>query len=148
MSTKHDLIFVNLGILFLITILSIISGNNFISTAEAQSLLYYQALNGTTSSLEAQLISADFSLDPLIQAVIWIAVIGGIGVASSISVLATGLNETGSRWAVGLIFFIAIWIMLSTLPYPLILAGGMVMELIYLTMTITYAVGCIWFLMG
>lgn len=146
MSGKNDLIIVNLAILLILTIFSLISGNNFISNAYVQSVEFNQVLDGTTSILELEGISADFSLDPLIQAVIWIAVIGAIGVASSITVLATGLGESGSRWLVGMIFFISIWIMLSTLPYPLIQSGGSIMELIYLGMTITYSIGCIWFL--
>lgn len=148
MSTKEKLITINLTILFVLTILSLISGNDFISNAYVQSQIYNQILDGTTSVVELSGISADFSLDPLIQAVIWIAVIGGIGIASSITVLATGLNKSGSIWLVGMIFFISIWIMLSTLPFPLIQAGGQVMELIYLGMTITYAMGCIWYLIG
>lgn len=147
-NVKLDLIIVNLSILFLITILSIVSGNNFISNAFVESHQYQQILDGTTSVLELDAISADFSLDPLILAVAWITVIGVIGVGSSISVLATGLSPSGTRWAVGMIFFISIWIMLSTLPFPLILSGGIVMEVIYLAMTITYAIGSIMFLMG
>lgn len=146
MSLKHDLIYINLGILFLITILSLISGNDFMSVAYSQSTVYQQVLNGSTSTV-AQDLFADFSLDPLIQAVIWIGIVGGVAIASSLTVVATGLNEAGSRWVVGLIFFISIWIMLSTLPFPLIYSGGVVMELIYFVMTITYAFGCIWVLM-
>lgn len=141
-----DLIIVNLGILLLITLLSIMSGNDFMSNAYSQSQVYHSVLNGSTSTIEIDSV-ADFSLDPLIQAVIWIGVIGAIGVASGITVLATGLNEAGSKWATGLIFFISIWVMLSSLPFPLIQTGGLVMELIYLAMTITYAFGCIWYLM-
>ena len=147
MSTKTDLIIVNISILFILTILSIISGNNFISNAYDQSLEFQQILDGSSSVMKLNDVSVDFALDPLIQAVIWIGVIGGIGVASSITILATGLSPYGSKWLVGLIFFISIWIMLSTLPYPLIQSGGQVLQLIYLAMTITYAIGAIWFLM-
>ena len=145
---KMDLIIVNLSILFLITILSMLSGNDFMTNAQQQSLVYQQILNGTTSTFEGEQITADFSLDPIIQAVIWIAVIGVAGIASSITVLATGFSPAGSKWIVGMIFFISIWIMLSTLPFPLIQLGGIVLEFIYLIMTITYAIGCIWYLMG
>ena len=146
MTVKMDLIVVNLLILFLLTILSIISGNNFFTNAVTESYQYHQILDGTTSTLELENISADFSLDPLIQAVIWISVIGGIGAVSSFSILGSGLGASGSRWLVGLIFFVSIWLMFSTLPFPLIMAGGFIMTLIYLFMTMTYAIGCIWFL--
>lgn len=145
---KRDLIIINLSILFLITIISILSGNDFITASYIESQQYQQILNGTSSIVEGEGISADFSLDPLTLAVIWIIVIGVIAVASSLTVLATGLSTEGTRWIVGMIFFTSIWVMFSTFPYPLIIAGGFIMETIYLVMTMTYAIGCIMTLMG
>lgn len=145
---KRDLIIINLSILFFITIISILSGNNFIASAFVESQEYQQILNGTSSIVEGEGISADFSLDPLVLAVTWIIVIGVIAIASSITVVATGLSTTGTRWTVGMIFFVSIWLMLSTYPFPLIISGGIIMETIYLVMTMTYAIGCIMTLMG
>ncbi len=147
MNVKIDLIVVNLLILFILTIISIVSGNNFFTNALTESYEYHHILDGTTSTLEMDNISADFALDPIIQAVIWISVIGGIGAISSFSILGSGLGSSGSRWLVGLIFFISIWVMLSTLPFNMIMDGGFIMTIIYLFMTMTYAIGCIWFLM-
>lgn len=147
MSIKSNLLAIPLGVLAFLTLISIVSGNNFLSTAYIESQQYQQILDGVSSAVELEDISADFSLDPLIFAVIWIMVIGGVGIASSITILATGLSTVGSRWVVGIVFFISIWLMLSTYPYPLIIAGGFIMETIYLGMTMSYAIGGILTLM-
>ena len=112
-----------------------------------ESYNYYTTVNGTTSDITLGGMG-DLGLDPLIQAIVWISIIGGIAVASSISVLASGLSEGGSRWFVGLIFFVAIWLMFSTFPFPLIMAIEGVGAFMYLFLTIIYAVDVIIFLMG
>ena len=147
MSFKRNLVIIPLSILFLLTVISLVSGNNFMASAIVESQQYQQILNGTSSVIDLEGISADFSLDPLIFAVIWIVVIGGIAVASSITIVSTGLSTVGSKWTVGIVFFVSIWLMLSTYPYPLITSGGFIMEMIYLFMTIIYAIGGIMTLM-
>lgn len=142
MKLGRDLIVFNLAILGFLTLISVVSGNNFLASAYADSQTYQLLLNGTASEVDLEQV-ADFSLDPLIFAVIWIVVIGLIAVASSLTILATGLSGFGSKWVAGMVFFVSIWLMLSTYPYPLIIAGGVIMETIYLFMTITYAVGSI-----
>jgi len=143
MEWNDKLIMGTLGSLFLLFLLSVISGNNFISASYQASLSYQQALNGSISEIGIQNINTNFSLDPLIQAVIWISIIGGVGVASGITVLSSGLGEGGQRWLLGLIFYVSIWIMFSTLPYPLIVASGTFGNLLYFIMTLFYAVGVI-----
>lgn len=140
-SVKGSLLFIPLGILALLTLISLLTGNDFMATALVESQHYQQILDGVSSAVEFADASADFTLDPLIFAVIWIVVIGVIAVASSITVLATGLGSGGSKWVVGMVFFISLWLMLSTYPYPMITAGGIVMDIIYLGMTISYAIG-------
>lgn len=112
-----------------------------------ESYTYYTTVNGTTSDITLEGVG-DLGLDPLIQAIVWIGVIGGIAVVSSISILASGLSEGGSRWFVGIIFFVAIWMMFSTFPLPLIMAIEGFGLFIYLFLTIIYAVDVIIYLMG
>ena len=87
-------------------------------------------------------------LDPLISAVIWITIISAVAVASSIAVLGTGLSSGGSRWLVGGIAFSSVWIMFSTYPYPIITGFGDIGVLVYFALTLVYAIGGIWFLIG
>lgn len=147
-SLKYDFVIFPLLILIFLTFISLISGNDFVSNAVSESYTYQQAINGSVSTIGVEGTNIDFGLDPLTLAVIWISVIGAIAVGSSIIVLSSGLSESGSRWLVGIIFFTSIWLMFTTLPYPMINAIGTIGYYIYFGMTIFYAIGGIWILLG
>ena len=137
-----------LGVLILLTVISIFTGNDFVTMSIGESYNYYTIINGTTSDITLE-GSGDLSLDSLTQAIVWISVIGVIAVASSFGVLGSGFSDSGTRWLVGLIFFVAIWLMFSTFPFPLIIGiGGGLGLTIYLFLTIIYAVDVIIFLIG
>jgi len=108
---------------------------------------YETMINGTTSDIILE-SAGDLGLDPLIQAIIWIGVLSGIAVVSSFGVLGSGFSDSGTRWLVGGIFFMAIWVMFSVFPLPLIMEIGGIGAFIYLFLTIVYAVDVIIFLMG
>ena len=137
-----------LGVLILLTIISIFTGNNFITMSIEESYGYETMINGTTSDIILE-SAGDLGLDPLIQAIIWIGVLSGIAIVSSFGVLGSGFSDSGTRWLVGGIFFTAIWLMFSTFPFSLIMG---IIEgfgvFIYLFLTIVYAVDVIIFLMG
>lgn len=147
-SLKYDFVIFPLLILIFLTFISLISGNDFISNAFSESYTYQQSINGSVSSIDIEGTNVDFSLDPLILAIIWISIIGGVAIGSSIVVLSSGLSESGSRWLVGIIFFTSIWLMFTSLPYPLINSIGTIGYYIYFAMTIFYAIGGIWILLG
>ena len=136
-----------LGVLILLTFISIFTGNDFITISIGESYNYYTNINGTTSDITLEGFG-DLGLDPLIQAVVWITIIGVIAVASSFGIMGSGFSEAGTRWFVGAIFFVSIWLMFSTFPFPLIMAIEGVGLTIYLFLTIIYAVDVIIFLMG
>ena len=136
-----------LGVLILLTVISIFTGNDFITITIEESYNYSTNINGTTSDITLEGMG-DLGLDPLIQAVIWIGVLALIAVASSFGILGSGFSESGTRWLVGGIFFTAIWLMFSVFPLPLIGAIEGVGAFIYLFLTIIYAVDVIIFLMG
>lgn len=129
-------------ILLFLTIISLISGNDFVSVSIAESYNLSQVLNGTTSDLDFNL-SGDLALDPLTFAIIWITVIGGIAVASGVTVLSSGLSPNGQHWLIYMIFFVAIWLMFSTFPFPMIIAIETVGATIYTILTMVYAIACI-----
>lgn len=144
---KYEMIIIPLLCLIFLTFISLISGNDFISTAVSESYEYQQYLNGSVSEFGIEGANLDLGLDPLISAVIWISVIGGVAIASSITVVASGLSESGTRWIIGLIFFVSLWLMFSTFPFPLINQIGLIGNFIYFGLTIFYAIGGIWTLM-
>lgn len=130
-------------VLFALTLFSIITGNDLITTAITENYSYTQSLNGSTSELTLEGIATSLYLDPLIQAVIWISIIAGIIVLASLNILGSGLNESGSKWIGYSIFYISVWIILSTLSFPLIISIEIIGIVIYLALTITYAIGVI-----
>ena len=136
------------GVLILLTFISIFTGNDFITISIGESYTYHTAINGTTSDITLE-GGGDLGLDPLIQAIVWIGVLAGIAIVSSFGILGSGFSDSGTRWLVGGIFFLAIWLMFSTFPLPLIgaIEGGFG-AFIYLVLTIIYAVDVIIFLMG
>ena len=137
-----------LGVLILLTVISIFTGNDFVTMSIGESYNYQTVINGTTSEilLEGE---GDLSLDSLTQAIVWIGIFAGIAIVSSFGILGSGFSDSGTRWLVGGIFFLAIWVMFSVFPLPLIMAieGGLG-AFIYLFLTIIYAVDVIIFLMG
>lgn len=129
-------------ILLFLTVISMISGNDFISTNIARSYDLAHVLDGETSELGLD-ISGDFALDPLIGAVIWIIVIGLIAVIAGLSVLGSGLSEGAGRWVIYMVFFIAIWVMFSTFPFPMIASIEIAGLIIYTILTMVYGIACI-----
>ena len=136
-----------LGVLILLTVISIFTGNDFVTMSIGESYNYYTIINGTTSDITLE-GGGDLSLDALTQAIVWIGIIAGIAIVSSFGVLGSGFSDSGTRWLVGGIFFSAIWVMFSIFPLPLIMAIEGAGAFIYLFLTIVYAVDVIIFLMG
>jgi len=136
-----------LGVLLLLTVISIFTGNDFVTISIEESYNYQTIINGTTSDITLESVG-DLGLDPLIQAIIWIGVLSGIAIVSSFGVLGSGFSDSGTRWLVGGIFFTAIWLMFSTFPFSLIMGIEGLGGFIYLFLTIVYAVDVIIFLMG
>ncbi len=129
-------------ILLFITFLSIITGNNFITTTIDASYSFEQIVNGTTSDIAQEYVSI-LQLDAVYDALGWIGIIGAIAVGSGITILACGLNEVATHWLVYLTFFTSLWIILTILPYPLIIGIQFFGVVIYLIMTIIYAISVI-----
>ena len=131
-------------IMLAITILSVITGNDFISNS-VEATYSFQSLNGTISELE---IEGSMNLSTLQDAILWISVIGGIAIVSGIAVLGSGLNEQATRWITYMTFFISFWTILSILSFPLIIAIQSFGSVIYVGLTIVYAVSCIMYIGG
>lgn len=147
-SLKETMIMIPLLSMILLTLISLLSGNNFITQAVSLSQDYQLSINGTISSVSIPDSDTNLGLDPLIFAVVWITIFSVIAVASSIAVVGTGLTEGGSRWLVGSIAFVSVWIMFSTYPFPIIIDLGTIGSIGYFIVTVIYAIGCIWWLLG
>lgn len=148
LTIKENMIIIPLLSIILLTIISLLSGNNFISSAVNESYNFQLSINSSISNIGIDNTDINLGLDPLISAVIWIGIISAIAVASSIAVLGSGLNSGGSRWLVGGIAFTSVWIMFSTYPFPIIIDFGTIGIITYFVLTLIYAIGGIWYLIG
>lgn len=132
-----------IGIMLLLTLLSVISGNSFIGLSSSFDVDTEALVNGTTSEFAIADTTAVFSIDPLQGAIIWIVVIVGLGVAVGIQVLGSGLSENSVHLIFMGTFYISLWTILSVLAMNLIISIEIFGSVIYLTLTILYAIGCI-----
>ena len=134
-------------ILVFLTILSMLAGNDFVSSSLDASETYQSFINGSATGVGID-GSESLGVDPLLFAIIWITIIGAIAVASAVNALGSGLTDRGSHWLTYMVFFVSFWIILSTFPFPMILSIEIVGSIIYLFLTICYAVGVILFIGG
>lgn len=134
--------------MLLITLLSIISGNSFIGVSSTYEVNTDAIVNGSTSTFDINQASLTFSIDPLQGALVWIVIIVALGVAIGIKVLGSGLSDQSVHLLFMGTFFISIWTILSVLASGLIFEIEVFGSLIYITLTILYAIGCIMFVSG
>jgi len=137
------LIMILIFIMLMLTILSMFMGTSFVGVIIQQALDYNAAMNGTASEWVLDPVDTALYLDPLIGAVIWIGIIAAIGIAAGIQFLGSGLNSEGGHWLTGSIFYTAIWILLSTYPYGLLTSIPYFGGLIYIVLTMVYAIAAI-----
>lgn len=132
-----------LAIMFVITLISIIGGNSFVNILIEHTIDTTAIVNGSTNQFEIDLTQQSFGLDPItggIALVVAIAVVGGI---ISIQFLGSGLNDSGVRILLLSIFYGGLWTILSILAYNLIVAIEVFGLVIYLVLTIVYAMSVV-----
>jgi len=130
-------------IMLMLTVLSMFMGTSYIGVLIQQAMDYNAALNGTTSQWVVDPVNTSLYLDPLIGAVVWIGIIAAIGIAAGIQFLGSGLNSEGGHWLTGSIFYTAIWIILSTYPFGLLMSIPYFGALSYISLTMVYAIAVI-----
>jgi len=115
-------IIIPLSIMIVLTIFSVMLGNE-LTVVEEQGLL--------------------LEIDPflgILGIIIGLTVVGG---AIGFNLLGSGLNTASVKIIVLGAFYIVIWIFLSSISQPLIVEIEVFGTLLYLTITIWYAIGCI-----
>lgn len=126
-------------LMLICTILSIVSGNNFIGYSAGDS--YSSVINGTSS--DYTISSEGFNIDAYTGAIGWFVVIIGIGVGAGIAVLGSGLSETSVNLLYKAIFYGALWGILSVFPITLMFDIYLFGPIIYITLTIVYVISCL-----
>ena len=137
------LIALMLAFLMIITFLSIISGNSFIGVIAENIVDNSVIVNGSTTTLEIPLDDTVFGLDPITGGLALITALGVLGGIIAIQVLGSGLSESGSRIIMVSVFYGGIWAILSIVSYPMIVSIKIFGLLLYMIMTILFAIGVV-----
>lgn len=137
------LVGLTLAVMFIVTLISLIAGNSFSSLFIENIVDTTEIINGSTDFWGNPINDAMFGLDPITGGIALILVLSIIGGAIGIQFLGSGLSEGSVRIILLAIFYGGLWAILSLLSYPLIIAIEVFGVLIYLTLTILYAIGVV-----
>ena len=137
------LILLPLTILLFLTIFSIIFGATFTSVSLDTFVSNNTIINGTTTTIGLGGDDIYFDIDPLIGATIWIVAIIILAALISIKFLGSGMGPEGVRTTLIGTAYGAVWILLSVYSNPLITQIEIVGSLLYISLTIIYALGVI-----
>ena len=131
----------------IITLISIVFGNDFIGVSVNTEYLIDQMKNGTVKDLlqEQGILSGThtFSIELLVGAIAIIMVVSIIALALGIQVIGSGLSETSVKTLVSGMTYTGIWLVLSILSSPLILSIATFGIIIYVLLTIGYVLGVV-----
>lgn len=137
------LIGITLTFLMVITLISIVSGNSFIGVFIDATIDNTLIVNGSTTSLEIPVDIVPFGLDPIVGGLALITALAVFGAIITIQVLGSGLSDNGSRIIMVSLFYGGIWTIMSLVSAPLIISIKVFGSLLYLSLTILYAIGVI-----
>lgn len=132
-----------LAFLLIITFLSIISGNSFIGVIVENIVDNAVIVNGTTTTLEIPIDDSVFGIDPITGGLALIVALAVVGSLICIQLLGSGLSDNGSRIIMVSVFYGGIWAILSVVSYPMIISIEIFGLLIYVSLTILYAIGVV-----
>lgn len=140
------LVEITLGLMIMMTMLSIILGNVFIPQTVQLAIDNEAFVDGLSNTFEVLTTDVLFQIDTTTL----VGAIGVIGITfitvatlTGISVLGTGLNPQSARIIILATVFTGVWVMLSLLSYPLIISIEIFGGLIYVALTIGFVIGVI-----
>lgn len=142
------LIAITLGIMLLLTLISIILGGSYIGSSFTATVDESLIVNGSTTTLEV--VTSDYSFaitelqGGLLILVVLITVAGLIG----IRILGSGLSDASVRTITYVVFYGGLWTLLSLMSYSLIRSIEVFGTLIYIAMTLMYVIGVAQLLLG
>ncbi|MGB5911852.1 MAG: hypothetical protein WBH31_11715 [Promethearchaeia archaeon] len=138
-----SLIAITLLIMLVLTILSILTGTDFISHIIDIEYSGIVDIDDVPALFEIESVSQDFYVDPLLGALVILTSIVVIAGVIGIQILGSGISESGHRTITICIIYAGIWTMLSVLASPLIFGITQFGGFIYVVITILYVIGVI-----
>lgn len=130
-----------LGVLLLITIFSVITGNVFTSYSDSMGVDSSVLVNGTGTDFVVPTQNITFQVDSLIGAMIMIVVLATLIAIIGLRVLASGLSETSVKTLRTSIAYAGLWGVLSVLSYGLIVSIQTFGFIIYVVLSLLFVIG-------
>ena len=140
------MLILSLGILVVLSMFSLILGNDFIAGIANIAIDNEALVDGVSSTFEVIGQDVIFSIDTTSLIISGISLITTVIVVAGIlgvSVLGSGLNPQSSRIIVLITAYVGIWLTLSILAFNLIVSIEIFGSVIYITLTLAYAVGVV-----
>lgn len=140
------LIVITLMIMLIISLFSLILGNDYISNAVNVEVDNISIINGNTTTYLVESYDVIFQIDTstLINAgIVLLITVGLIAAGLGITVLGSGLSPASVRIMIMLTAFYGIWFTLSLIAFPLIIEIEIFGSIIYIGLTIGYSIGII-----
>lgn len=131
----------SLAIMMILTFISVIMGSDFIAQTLSTTVDNDQIVNGSTSTLEMDVVGSLFSIDPIQGAIVIFIVLIVLATAMSVQIVGSGLNEGGTRLIVHFTAYMGLWGILSVLAWRLIIEIAVFGSLIYIALTLMYLIG-------
>ena len=137
------LIGISLMILVVLTLFSLVLGEEFISVSEDVFVDNSALVNGTITTFEVELESFIFEIDPLIGGIAIIITITTIATLVGGQFLGSGLSPASVRVIIMVAGYVGLWGVLSILVIDLIKSIAVFGSIIYITITLAYTIGVV-----
>lgn len=140
------LISLSLLIMMVIVVFSLILGNGFFGVIQGITISNSTIINGSTSTILIEGGNVIFNIDTSNLIVGGIALLGtvvGIALIAGIKILGSGLSDSSVKIVLIIWAFSGIWLTLTILAVNLIASIEIFGSIIYVMITIAYAVGVI-----
>lgn len=130
-----------LVILSVLSVFSVILGGTWTGTPVEFVIDNTAIINGTVSEFSFETTGMFFGIDPISGAIA--TIIGFVTVAALVGaqIFGSGLSDSNARALMYMIIYSSLWTMLSILSAPLIFSVPVFGAVLYVGLTIAYAVG-------
>jgi len=134
---------ITLAIMLVISLISVIAGNSFIGILTENVIETEAIINGSTTIWETVVPDYTFGLDPITGGIVLIVTVATLGALIGIRIVGSGLSESSIKILMTSFFYGGIWTLLSVISANLIIAIEGFGALIYLVLTLLYAIGVV-----
>ncbi len=138
------IISLTLSVMAILAVFSLIIGGNLIGTTVNVLVDNSALINGSTTTFEVVAQDVLFQIDTTTLIIAGIALIVAVSLAAAITgiqVLGSGINTQSAKIMILITGYTGIWASLSIISFQLIFSIEVFGSVIYITLTIGYAVG-------